>query len=415
MDAQHIPRTGHTEGTPWTVRGVDPEEFPSVVGVYAEPMLVAADDELEAEREHPVAEHDRILVATDGDRMVGTTAAYTLDMTLPGGPRAVAGVTGVGVWPTHRRRGVLTALMRRQLSDIHARGEAVAALYSSEDAIYGRYGYGLAAFELSARIRRPYAVLRSDAPGDAALSVELLPAAEARPALDRLHRETVTARVGQFARSDSWWGRILKTGAPWAAVVSGPDGPQGYALYSTTNYRAADGTDARVDVREIVSTTPAARVALYHHVFSRDLVTRISFRSLPADDPLTNLIADRDRLVETAQESLRIRLVDLPRALADRPYAAPVDVTLAVRDVHAPWNDGTWHLRTGLDGATCERASQGADLTLDTAHLGSVYLGQRSLTALVDAGLVTEHTPGAATRLDTALHLPRAAYCGLNF
>ena len=414
MDTQRVASPEGPTGTGWPVRGTTAEEFPDVVGVYAEPMLVSAADELEAERRHPVAEHDRILVALDGDRMVGTTAAYTLEMTLPGGPRTVAGITGVGVWPTYRRRGVLTALMRRQLSDIRARGEAVAVLWASEGAIYGRYGFGLAAFGLSTRIRSSYAVLR-DAQGDPELTVELLPPEEALSALTRLHREAAATRIGQFQRGDAWWGRFLKNGADWAAVVSGPDGPQGYALYAIANGRTQEGTDAGLTVKEVVAATPAARVALYQHVFSRDLVTRVAFRALPVDDPLTLLVADRDRLVEETEGSLRIRLVDLPRALTDRPYATPVEVTLAVTDRHAPWNTGTWHLSADGDGATCERVPRKADLSLDTAHLGSVYLGQRSLSALVEAGLVGEHTPGAAARLDTALYVPRAAFCGQVF
>lgn len=415
MDTQRVPHAEHPGDTDWVVRETTAEEFPAVVGVYAEPMIVSAADELTDEREHPVAEHDRILVALDGDRMIGTTAAYTLEMTLPGGPRTVAGITGVAVWPTHRRRGVLTALMRRQIADIHARGEAIAVLWASEGAIYGRYGFGLAAFGLSARIRSSYAVLNPDAPSDPELTVELLPAAEALPTLTRLHREAAATRIGQFQRGDSWWGRFLKSGAAWAAVVSGPDGPQGYALYTITNDRSREGTDARLAVKEVVAATPAARVALYRHVFSRDLVTRVSFRALPVDDPLTLLVADRDRLVEETEGSLRIRLVDLPRVLTDRPYAAPVEVTLAVTDRYAPWNTGTWHLRADGDGATCERAPGTPDLSLDVTHLGSVHLGQRSLSALVDAGLVREHTPGAAARLDTALHVPRAAFCGQVF
>lgn len=415
MDTQRAPRSERPRDIPWAVRGVTAEEFPDVVGVYAEPMILSAEEELTTEHQHPLAEHDRILVALDGDRMVGTTASYTLEMTLPGGPRTVAGITGVGVWPTHRRRGILTALMTRQLADIHARGEAVAAMWASEGAIYGRYGFGLAAFELSARIRAPYAVLNPAAQGDPELTVELLPSAQARPSLARLHREAAASRIGQFQRGDSWWGRVLGNGAPWAAVVSGPDGPLGYALYATANGWAEDGTDSLVTVKEVVSATPAARVALYQHVFSRDLVTRISFSALPADDPLTLLVADRNRLVETSSGSLRVRLVDLPRALTDRPYAAPVEVTMAVTDHHAPWNAGTWHLSADRDGAACERVTRRADLSLDTVHLGSVHLGQRSVSALVEAGLVQEHTPGAAARLDTALHVPCAAFCGTLF
>ncbi|WP_371131344.1 GNAT family N-acetyltransferase [Streptomyces sp. Ag109_O5-10] len=42
---------------------------------------------------------------------------------LPGGTLVpAAGVTAVGVLPSHRRRGVLSASMRRQLVDLRAGG-----------------------------------------------------------------------------------------------------------------------------------------------------------------------------------------------------------------------------------------------------------------------------------------------------
>src|SRR6266702_4060660 len=93
-----------------------------------------------------VFEPERTLVAFDGDRMVGTTLAFSFGLTVPGGEVVgAAGISGVSVLPTHRRRGILSALMRRQIADIAAGGEPLAALNASESAIYGRYGYGSAA------------------------------------------------------------------------------------------------------------------------------------------------------------------------------------------------------------------------------------------------------------------------------
>ena len=399
----------------WPVQGVTPEDFPRVVDVYAEPMILAAADELRAEGDHPLAEHDRILVAMDQDRMIGTAASYALEMTMPGGPRTVAGVTGVGVWPTHRRQGVLASLMGRQLADIHDRGEPLAAMWASEGAIYGRFGYGPAVQEVGAWIGRPHANLETAAPTDPDLTLELLPSGRARQALAHVHRTVTAHRLGGFQRGTSWWGRRLGSGATWAAVVTGPEGPLGYALYETVNGWEQDGAASQVKVKEIEATTPAAHVALYRHLFSRDLVSRVSFEALAVDAPLLHLIADRNRLVESPETSLRVRLVDVARALSERPYAAPVRVNLAVGDRYAPWNQGTWSLRTDHGGARCERTEADPDLTLDVRHLGATYLGQRTLTALVRAGLVHEHAPGAAARLDLALHQPRAAFCGMVF
>jgi Predicted acetyltransferase involved in intracellular survival and related acetyltransferases len=83
--------------------------------------------------------------AFEGDRIVGAAGAFSYRMSVPGGADVgAAGVTVVGVLPTHRRRGILSQLMRAQLSDAHARGEETAYLWASEGTIYGRFGYGLA-------------------------------------------------------------------------------------------------------------------------------------------------------------------------------------------------------------------------------------------------------------------------------
>src|SRR5664280_2328883 len=97
-----------------------------------------------ADEEHSTFEPDRILAAFDGDQPVASAGALTFRMSVPGGEAAAAGVTLVGVNPAYRRRGILRSMMRHQLDDVHARGEALAILWASEGAIYQRFGYGLA-------------------------------------------------------------------------------------------------------------------------------------------------------------------------------------------------------------------------------------------------------------------------------
>ena len=87
----------------------------------------ARDDDLEDAR--ALAELDRTIAAFHGGRCVGLVAAISFELTVPGGGAVrAAGFTDVGVLPTHRRRGVLTALMARQLRDSRDRGEPVSAL-----------------------------------------------------------------------------------------------------------------------------------------------------------------------------------------------------------------------------------------------------------------------------------------------
>src|SRR5215471_10783259 len=91
-------------------------------------------------------EADRSLAAFDPATAapVGVAGAYTFRMSVPGGLLPTAGVSYVAVLPTYRRRGILRSLMRRQLADIAAAGEPIAALWASETPLYGRYGYGQA-------------------------------------------------------------------------------------------------------------------------------------------------------------------------------------------------------------------------------------------------------------------------------
>ncbi|MFL5737157.1 MAG: GNAT family N-acetyltransferase, partial [Actinomycetota bacterium] len=89
---------------------------------------------------------ERMYGAWSDGAIVGGAGSFEFTLTVPGGDLPTAGVTVVGVLPTHRRRGVLRSLMRKQLDDAHERGEPLAALWASEESIYGRFGYGLASF-----------------------------------------------------------------------------------------------------------------------------------------------------------------------------------------------------------------------------------------------------------------------------
>ena len=133
------------------------------------------DEELQASGE--IMEFDRTLAFFDGPEMVATAGIFSYEMTVPGGRLACAGVTRVTVRSTHRRRGLLTAMMRRQLDDMHQRGEPLAALYASEAPIYGRFGYGLATYEASLEVSRPHAPFARRLSGNGRLLMVDVPAA----------------------------------------------------------------------------------------------------------------------------------------------------------------------------------------------------------------------------------------------
>lgn len=428
-------------GRDWSIRSGGEDDFSAVVETVGEALVVSDDRATSRARLTPLLAEDdfgRLLVAIESGRserdaederavrdgrVIGSVNAFSFRMTLPGGSRPAAGITGVGVWPTRRRQGVLTALIRRQLADIRDRGENLAILWASEGSIYGRFGYSPANSEYKGELAYAHARLRPDAPRGADLSVELVRASRARSDLERVHAAATARQVGRLQRSPAFWERALADtpdaragrSSLKAAVVHGPEGPLGYALHRTRDRWENANPCAQLHVEEAVATTPEAWTALYEHLFSRDLVTQLVFESMAQDDPLHFLLADPRRLVTRFDDSLWVRLVDVPGALAERSYAVPADVVLEVSDRYAPWNEGRWRLRADRNGATCERTSRAPDLSLDVSHLGAVHLGANTLSGYLRTGLITEHTPGSVFGLDTALFRPEAPFCDQGF
>jgi predicted acetyltransferase len=376
-------------------------------------------------RARRMTEHDRTLAAFDGSLMVGTAGAYSFQFSVPGAVVPVAGVTLVSVLPTHRRRGILRSMMRRQLSDIAERGESLATLWASESMLYGRYGYGKASWHATFTVRRGEGTLLPGAPRDPSLTLRLVEPGEARPDLEKVFETALRSRPGLFARNEDWWDARLydpesdRGGrTPLRCLLASDEaGTRGYALYSGRAEWDTDTflPDGSIEVRELTASDPAASAALWENLLSRDLTTEIKAALRPADDPLLFQLADSRRLRPRVADGLWVRLVDLPAALSARGYAAPADLVLEVRDDLLPANAGRWRLTTTPETARCERTSDTPDISVDVSELGAAYLGGTSLGSLAAAGLVTEHRPGAVTRLSAAMSWTPSPWCPMLF
>lgn len=371
--------------------------------------------------ERAVFEPARSLVAVDGTTIVATGGIFTRELTIPGAVVPMAGVTYITVAPTHRRQGLLTRMMTRQLTELHDQGgEAVAGLWASEGAIYGRFGYGSAA---------PRAMLSGRTGSRAAFRpgtdlgsgrVRRLPVESARPHAEAIYEQLRPQAVGHLDRTAPWWDRRLsdpdhhRDGAtPNRYVVhEEPDGSvTGFAVFRVKPDWSGSEPDTQVIVIDLSGTTPHATARLWRFLLDLDLVTCFRRRLASPDEPLRHLVAD-PRVVSTEMtDSLWIRVVDVDRALAARRYQADVDVVFDVRDELCPWNVGRWRLRGGPDGAEVSRTADAADLTLTTTELGAAYLGGTSLLALARAGQVTESTAGALPRTSVAFGWPTAPWC----
>jgi predicted acetyltransferase len=401
-----------------TLRAIEPAEYADLHRFF-ENVFLSDSRAGDAADEEQVFEFDRTGVVFDGSQIVGSSAAWTRDLTVPGGPLPTACVTWVGVAPTHRRRGILTRMMRAQLHGLHEEGrEAVAALFASEAAIYGRFGYGLASpyAELAADPR--HLAIRPDlprSPGEVRVGVP----GDVRDDLVTVYEQVRQERVGHLDRRGNWWNRRLYfpehrrngSGELRAAVHHGPGGPDAYALYAPTMGWGDQVPAGRLKIRELTATTPAAHAALWDFLLGIDLVRTIEWSPAPVDTPLLHQVTDVGRIRSTVGHALWIRLVDVDRALAGRRYAAPLDVVLDVTDEFCPWNAGRWRLTADPKGvAECRRTDHLADLALSTTELGAAYLGGTTLGALAAAGRVTEFRPGALAEASTAFTWSRAPY-----
>lgn len=383
------------------------------------------------EAERSLAAFDPALPESAGP--VGIAGAYTFRMTVPGGLVPTAGVTYVAVLPTYRRRGILRSLMRRQLADISAKGEPIAALWASEAPLYGRYGYGWASSHAFFRFQRGEGTLSATAPVDAALRLRLAEPAAAAAELAKVYGAVLRAQPGFFTRSDVWWERVLNDPeedrhgfSPLRCVLAEDDsGPRGYALYATQS-RWEQGTflpDSVLTVRELIAADPAAAAALWQDMLSRDLVTEVIARLRPAEDPVLFQLLDPRRARAQVADGLWVRIIGLPAALTARAYSCPVDVVLEVSDELLPDNAGRWHLRAAGTRRTanapgtvsCERTSEPADVALDIRDLGAAYLGGTRLGTLAAAGLVTELRPGALAPLSAAMSWNPSPWCPVVF
>ncbi|MDH6110529.1 putative acetyltransferase [Kitasatospora sp. MAP12-15] len=360
-----------------------------------------------------LTEFERSLGVWDGATPVGAAAAYSFRMAVPGGAvLATAGVANVGVLPTHRRRGVLTALMRHQLDEFHERGETLAVLTASEPAIYGRYGYGLATWKMGVEIDRTRVRVRQGA--DEGIRLRLADPAEASAACERLYADQVAKRPGMLVRLPGWERLPLldspaeRRGASALLCVLAEERDDGellgYARYSAKGEWLHGGPAGAVRVRDITAANPRAYAALWGFLLDLDLTDTVSADNLPVDDPLLHLVSDPRRLRPKLSDALFLRLVDVGDALCSRDYQAPLDVVLEVTDDFCPWNTGRWRLHSAGPGkgANCEPTTDRAELALSARELGSAYLGGRSLSALAGAGLVQELRDGALAEASRA-------------
>lgn len=413
-------RPGHG----WHIRVPAPDDVRS----YMEPLRLAFAEEFsEAEIDDwlKLCEPPRWLGAFEDAQsalVAGVASAYTLRLTVPGGEVAAAAVTGVGVRPDFHRRGILRALMRRQLDDVRAIGEPVAVLWASEGVIYQRFGYGLAAIDGSFEVDARRTAFARPMPPEG--RVRIVSQEESARLIPPVYEAMRAATPGALSRSEAWWNDAVLADPEYSRrgastkfrVVFEADGvAEGYAIYRIKDDWDHRGPKSTLEVKEAVVTTPRALRGLWRYLFEVDLVRTVKAFRVPVPAPLQQLLAEPRALGLVAGDGLWLRLVDLPAALAARRYATADSLVLEVSDAFCPWNAGRW--RIAAEGqlwdaaARATRVDEAPDLVLDTTDLAAIYLGGQRPSHLAAAGRIEQRSEGALRRADAMFAAERNPWC----
>ena len=395
------------------------------VGTVVRAALLSGphDDDAFEKLKESIASNDS-LVMWDGDECVGHVAGFRFDTTVPGGARLPTnGVTGVGVRPTHTRRGVLTTLMDRLLREARERGQVIASLRASEAPIYGRFGFGLGGDKVAAVITRDRArpFRHAPAPG----SMRMLLGDEPIKVIPDLYDRVARTRVGTINRYDWHWRRILdavnkqtssmEDGGTFAAVHTDLHGvDDGYVQYSVSwADRFAENWRGEGRIHALWGADDAVERALWQYLLDIDLIVKWRAEDRPSEDPIRRSLFDpRAYLSAQRMDEQWVRVLRVDEALTTRTYGpAAASVVLGVDDPLFEDNRGRW--RIGPDGA--RRTTDEPDLTLDITPLGSAYLGGVSWRDMAASGEIDSADDATLATLDALFSVRPIPFCGTDF
>lgn len=380
----------------------------------------------------PLMEPGRWYLAELDGEPCGVAGSFGMDLTVPGGVTVPVGaVSDVGVLPTHRRRGVLGTMLRRQLDDLAAGGDVAAVLHASEAAIYRRFGFGAATRWRQVSMRSERAAFRDDWP-DPGGTFQVVAREDASALCASVHEQVRRARPGGLSRSGPWWSAMfgdveLYLGGGRRLVIVHRDRsgtPDGYVIYRVRHDWTSGQAASAIEVWELLGVDHAVELALWRTMLDHDLIDEVS-GPIAIDHALFDVLVDpRQARTLWEQDLLWARLLDIPAALAARTYAAQGRLRIEVHDEVRPQVAGTFDLESAAGSARCTRVGErgagsaadgAADLVLDVADLGACWLGGTSLRRLVRAGRVREARPGAAAFADAMFTVDPAPWCWVRF
>jgi predicted acetyltransferase len=386
-----------------SVRAITAEELPAFERTDAAGFGEDAERFARHQPHWNAEELERTRAAFDGDELVGTSRNYSLELTTPGGQvLPAAGVSGVAVLPTHRRRGILRAMMTSLLDEAVARDEPLAMLTASEGAIYQRFGFGVSTRAAAVQIDVSDVELAHARPSG---RLRLVTPEELRKQAPEIFERVRHTAPGAISRPASWWSDVQcppGRGNRFDVLYESPEGTlDGFVTYAIKDEWSFGPAHVLV-VKDLVAATPQSVHALWRYLCEIDLVRTLRCDRVPLDSPLFWLFTSpRAARVTGVWDYVWTRLLDVPAALGARTYASSGVLGFEVRDPSRPESAavGAFTLEGGTDRAVVSSGGR-VDLAVDVSTLSAAWLGGVPWSTLAAAGWVDERTSGAVALAD---------------
>jgi predicted acetyltransferase len=354
-------------------------------------------------------------------QLATTMGAFPFTVRLNGAPVHMGGVTAVGTLPQYRRKGLLRRVMRQGLETMRERNQSLAILWASMAAIYQRFGYGLAASQVTYTFDPRFAQLRQ--PHETSGRISLLNTDEAYLTIKQLYIQYATARNLHIHRAKALWDesalRPKNKEKVYVAIYHNDDGePRGYIVYRTKEGpHSGPGPDQVLSVADFAALDMDAYLALWEYIRGHDLVGKVEMSNVVGvDDPAPDLLLEPRMLNRRTSDAIWMRVVDAEQALPQRPYGDRGELVISLpADDMCPWNAGSYLMET--DGRTTDvrRTDRRPDITVTPNALASLISGHSSATHLARAGLIEALDERGLQTADRLFATTYAPHCPNSF
>ncbi len=360
------------------------------------------------------------LSAVENGRLLTSLVDIPFTMRANGNAMPLCGVSTVGTFPEYRRQGLVRRIHTQAFSHMREQGQAVAALWASQAAIYQRYGYA------QATVMRSYTIDTTDIAfhdGDNGHGhVERFDVAGGYDAAKAVYIRFIANRMCYLHRARALWdfnafeARDADGMIHIAISYDTDDAPNGYVIYTLR----ADKVDhvarpQEIVVRDLVWTSLDAYRSLWHWIARHDLVGRVRWDTAPVDDPAFELFVEPRMLHVVDREGAWFRVVDVARALESRGYDEFGEISIGIAsDDLAPWNVSTFALEASPEGAHVSAGNGSGDLQMTVKTLSSLYTGFRTARELAAWGMI-EGSKEAVRTADGIFRTQHGPHCPDHF